>query len=101
MTVRHFTLLESFYDIFEFTSKLKQQEKLKKLKKGIVSRLLKNVSRFGAFKNHAFKISENVSRWQKRDTIMETLIWVVCYTWQKRVTIYLNRATILGATGTY
>jgi len=34
MTVRHFTFLESFYDIFEFTSKLKQQEKLKKLKKG-------------------------------------------------------------------
>jgi len=33
MTVRHFTFLESFYDIFEFTSKLKQQEKLKKLKK--------------------------------------------------------------------
>jgi hypothetical protein len=43
MTVRHSTFLESFYDIFEFTSKLKQQEeqekqeKLKKLKKGIVS----------------------------------------------------------------
>jgi len=27
MTVRHFTFLESIYDIFEFTSKLKQQEK--------------------------------------------------------------------------
>jgi hypothetical protein len=37
MTVRHSTFLESFYDIFEFTSKFKQQEeqeKLKKLKKG-------------------------------------------------------------------
>jgi len=37
MTVRHSTYLESFYNIFEFTSKLKQQqnqEKLKKLKKG-------------------------------------------------------------------
>jgi len=30
MTVRHFTFLESFYDIFEFTSKLKQQEKQEK-----------------------------------------------------------------------
>jgi len=61
-----------------------------------VSRLLKKVSRIGAPKNHAFDIGENVSRWKKRDTIMETLIWVVCYTRQKRVTIYLNRATILG-----
>ena len=37
MIVRHFTLLESFYDILEFTSKPMQQEKqekLKKLKKG-------------------------------------------------------------------
>jgi len=107
MTVRHYTLLESFYDIFEFTSKIKQQEKqeklknLKKKKKGIVSRLLKNVSRFGALKNHAFDIGENVSRWQKRDTIIETLIWVVCYTRQKRVTIYLNRATILGEAVAY
>jgi len=33
MTVRHFKFLESFYDIFEFTSKLKQQEKQEKLKK--------------------------------------------------------------------
>ena len=85
MTVRHYTLLESFYDIFEFTSKIKQQEKqeklknLKKKKKGIVSRLLKNVSRFRALKKHAFDIGENVSQWQKRDTIIETLIWVVCY----------------------
>jgi len=69
MPVFHFTFSESFYDIFEFTSKLKQQEKLKNLKKkkGIVSR-------FGVLKKHAFDIGENVSRWQKRDTIMETLI---------------------------
>ena len=33
MTIRHFTFLESFYDIFEFTSKIKQQEKQEKLKK--------------------------------------------------------------------
>jgi len=33
MAVCHFTFLESFYDIFEFTSKLKQQEKQEKLKK--------------------------------------------------------------------
>ena len=66
-----------------------------------MSRLQKNVSRFGALKNHAFDIGENVSRWQKRDTIMETLIWVVCYTRQKRVTIYLNHATILGAIVAY
>jgi len=65
------------------------------------SRLLKNVSRFGALKNHAFDIGENVSRWQKLDTIMETLIWVVCYTRQKRVMIYLNRATILGEAVAY
>jgi len=70
-------------------------------KKGIVSRLLKNVSRFGVLKNHAFDIGENVWRWQKHDTIMETLIWVVCYTRQKCVTIYLNRATILGAIVAY
>jgi len=38
---------------------------------------------------------------KKRDTIMETLIWVVCYTTQKRVTIYLNRATILGEVVAY
>jgi len=96
MPVFHFTFSESFYDIFEFTSKLKQQEKLKNLKKkkGIVSR-------FGVLKKHAFDIGENVSRWQKRDTIMETLIWMVCYTRQKRVTIYLNRATILGAVVAY
>jgi len=62
-----------------------------------MSRLLKNVSRFGDLKKHAFDIGENLSRWQKRDTIMETLIWVVCYTSQKRVTIlgavvaYLSR----------
>jgi len=29
MTVSHSTFLEYFYDIFEFTSKLKQQEKQK------------------------------------------------------------------------
>jgi len=34
MTVRHSTFLVSFYDICEFTGKFKQQEKLKKLKKG-------------------------------------------------------------------
>jgi len=66
-----------------------------------VLRLLKNLSRFGDLKKHAFDIGENVSRWQKRDTIMETLIWVVCYTRQKHVTIYLNRATILGAVVAY
>jgi len=42
-----------------------------------VSRLLKNGSRFGVFKKHAFDVGENVSRWQKRDTIMKTLTWVV------------------------
>jgi len=61
----------------------------------------KNVSRFRVLKNHAFDIGENVSQWQKRDTIMETLIWMVCYTRQKRVTIYLNRATILWAVVAY
>jgi len=30
MTFRHFIFLESFYDIFEFTSKLKQQGKQEK-----------------------------------------------------------------------
>ena len=39
-------------------------------------------------KIHAFDIGQNVSRWQKRDTILETLILVVYYTTQKRVTIY-------------
>lgn len=66
-----------------------------------MSRLLKNVTRFGAFKKYAFGIGENVSRWQKRDTIMETLILEVCYTRKKRVTIYLNRATILEAVLAY
>jgi hypothetical protein len=33
MTVSHSLFLESFYDIFEFTSKLKQQEKQEKTEK--------------------------------------------------------------------
>lgn len=66
-----------------------------------MSQLLKNVTRFGAFKKYVFGIGENVSRWQKRDTIMETLILEVCYTRKKRVTIYLNRATILEAVLAY
>ena len=29
---------------------------------------------------HALDIGRNMSRWQKRDTILETLIQFVCYT---------------------
>ena len=45
---------------------------------------------------HAIDIEENVSRWQKRDTIWWNPNSVSCYTRWKCVTIYLKRDTILG-----
>jgi len=59
-----------------------------------VSRLEQNVTRFHKSRSDAFDIEQNVSRWLNRDTILETLIWVVCYSRQKRDTVYLNRDTI-------
>jgi len=108
MTVRHFTFFKSFYDIFEFTSKLKQQEKQEKLKKW----------------NHVTISEKRVTITEKRVTIccsQETCIWhwwkrvTMAKTWhdyrnpdlggllhkQKRVTVYLNHATILGAAVAY
>jgi len=46
---------------------------------------------------HALDIRQNVSRWQKRDTILESLIQMVCSTSQKFVTIHLKRDMILGS----
>jgi len=66
MIVRHFTLLESFYDILEFTSKLMQQEKqekLKKLKKG----------------NHVTITEKRVTIWRSLETCIRH--------WWKRVTM--------------
>ena len=101
MTVRHSTFLESFYDIFEFTSKLKQQEKLKKLKKGNCVTITEKRVTIWSFQE------TDIRHWWKRVTMAKT--------WhdygnpnlggllhkQKRVTIYLNRATILGAVVAY
>jgi len=42
-------------------------------------------------------LEKNVSRWQKCDTILETLIQMVCSTRQKRITIHLKCDTILGS----
>jgi len=55
MTIRHFTFLESFYDILEFTSKLKQQEKQEKLKK------LKK-------ENHVTITEKRVTIWRSQET---------------------------------
>jgi len=94
-------ILITFWSSQGNLSSKKSRKTEESAKKKNVSRFGANVTRFGALKNQAFDIGENVSRWQKRDTIMETLIWVVCYTRQKCVTIYLNRATILGAAVAY
>jgi len=63
MTIHHFTFLESFYDIFEFTSKLKQQEKQVKLKKG----------------KHVTITEKRVTIWSSQETCIRH--------WWKRVTM--------------
>jgi len=88
-----------YYHILEFTRQLKQQEKQENWRK----RKRQNRGTFGKKRHtiwqgimHCFDIKENVSRWQKRDTIWSNPNSVSCYTRWKRVPIYLKRDTILG-----
>jgi len=61
----------------EFTRQLKQQEKQENWRKRQDTKRVTFVEKRDTISQgrmHVFGIKENVSRWQKRDTICETLI---------------------------
>ena len=76
MTVRHYTLLESFYDIFEFTSKIKQQEKQEKLK---------NLKKKG---NRVTITEKRVTIWSSQESCIRH--WWKCVTMAKTWHDYRN-----------